>query len=129
MTISAFRSEITDTVKALLELNKLKIILASGLLAVAFGIGSSSKAGDFSFLVLTLVPFVCLYIDYQFYHGLAKIFVLARFLSEADLSSEESRLVQRYERYVEKIRSGAAPGLFSFESKAQIGSSALLTLT
>ena len=69
MSMSVFRSEITDTVRALFELNKLKIVLVSGLLAVAFGIGSASKAGDYSFLVLTMVPFICLYIDYQFYLG------------------------------------------------------------
>lgn len=129
MSIAAFRAEITDTVKALFDLNKLKIVLVSGLLAVAFGIGSSSKVGDYSFLVLTLVPFICLYIDYQYYHGLAKIFVLARFLSTAKLTSDDARLVQYYEQFVDRIRESAAPGLFSFESKAQIGSSALLTLT
>jgi hypothetical protein len=129
MTITAFRTEITDTVKALFELNKLKIVLTSGLLAVAFGIGSASKIGDFSYLVLTLVPFICLYVDYQYYHGLAKIFVLARFLAESNVCSADAKLVQNYERYVDRIRSDAAPGLFSFESKAQIGSSALLTIT
>jgi hypothetical protein len=129
MSIAAFRAEITDNVKALLELNKLKIVLVSGLLAVAFGIGSSTRAGDYSYLTLTLVPFICLYVDYQYYHGLAKIFVLARFLSESVAISDEGRVVQAYELFVDRVRESSAPGLFSFESRAQIGSSALLTLT
>lgn len=129
MSVTAFRSEITDTVKALFELNKLKIVLASGLLAVAFGIGSSSKIGDFSYLTLTLVPFTCLYIDFQYYHCLAKIFVLARFLSESEAFSGEAKVVKSYEEFVDRIRETSAPGLFSFESKAQLGSSLLLSVT
>ncbi len=121
MSVNMLRSEITDVGKSLVDLNKLKVVLASGLLAVAFGIGSTNKVGDYSFLVLTLIPFVCLYVDFQFYHGLARIFVIARFLENADTSSAEERLVQNYERFVTNVRMETR--LFGFEGIAQFYSS------
>ena len=129
MSITAFRTEITDLGKVLVDLNKLKIVLVSGLLAVAFGIGASSKAGDYSLLVLSLVPFICIYIDYQYYHCIARIQILARFLSAGDFASEEAQLVQYYELFVHRIRESGAPGIFSFETRAQRGSSVLLAVT
>jgi hypothetical protein len=129
MSAEGFRSEIRDTVKTLSELNKTKLILVSGLVAVAFGIGSASRVGDFSYLTLSFIPFVCLYVDFQYYHGLAKIFVLGKFLKEIPPPYDNGlRLIIAYERFVHHIRDKASPGLFSFESKAQIGSSIMLSL-
>ncbi|MDX1915642.1 MAG: glycoside hydrolase family 31 protein [Methylophilus sp.] len=130
--IESFRTEIREIVTFLAELNKTKIFLITGILAVAFGVvdfGSSAKnVKEFSYIILILVPFICSYIDFQYYHGLAKIFVLAHFLSKYDLNSPEILVIQDYERFVEKIRTEFSPKLFGFEAKAQLGSSLILSI-
>src|SRR5687768_8689849 len=113
--VDSFRAEIREQVAILSQLNRLKIVIAAGLTAVSFGIGpAQSPVRDQNYLVLCLIPFTCLYIDLQYYHGLAKIFVLARFLTSLPDELVAARLIREYEQYIERIRTRLAPRLFSF---------------
>lgn len=129
--IDAFRSEIREVVSGLAQLNRTKIFLVTGLFAVAFGVagfGNNAKSiQEYSYIILILIPFVCAYVDFQYYHGLAKIFVLAHFLTSYDMDDEELVVVQDYENFIEGIRKNYAPRLFGFEGKAQVGSSIMLS--
>ena len=120
------RVEQIEDIKQLSSLNKLKITLASAIAGVAFGFGGASSASAYSPILLSIVPLVCLYIDFQYYHNLGKIFTRAAFLrSEQCCESDYNR---PYETFVEHVRSNVSPKLFGFEAKAQVGSSYVISI-
>ncbi|MBN2531410.1 MAG: hypothetical protein JXB88_00890 [Spirochaetales bacterium] len=82
---------------------------------------------EFSYIVLVIIPFICSYIDFQYYHGLSKIFVISHFIRSCQKIKKKNSIIQDYEQFIEEIRNKYAPKLFGFEGKAQVGSSILLS--
>ena len=123
------RQETIEDVKALSQLNRLKVTLVAGLAAVAFGVGPYSNIGKYSYLLLCWVPMVCAYIDFQYLHYLAKVFVRGAFLRNMQPQEPNDHTHQRYQAFVHLVRSELAPNLFSFEKKALLGSSVTLSLS
>ena len=123
--MDSLRAETVEDVKILSQLNRLKITLVTGTAAVAFGLAPSTAAGDVSPVLLCLAPLICLYIDCQYYHHLAKIFARAAFMRhEPQLLNETQGL---YERFMRQVRLEISPKLFNFEITAQLGSSIIFS--
>ena len=127
--MDSLRQETIEDVKTLSQLNRLKVTLVAGLAAVAFGIGPYSKIGQYSYLLLCWVPIVCVYIDFQYFHYLAKIFVRGVFLRNMEAKTDDDKTHASYQCFMHSVRTEIAPALFGFEKKALLGSSIILSVS
>ena len=126
--MESLRNEQVEDIKQLAQLNRVKITLVTAIAAVAFGIGTNSNIGHYAPILLAMTPLVCLYVDFQYYHNLAKVFARAAFLRSVQSDDVETLINQEYERFIDCIRNKAAPEMFGFESRAQLGSSYILSI-
>ncbi len=94
--IGPLRTEIVESQKARIDLLKYKLVAIATLAAIGLGF-NTNQAGSFlldSDYVLTIIPFVCLYVDLLCWHNTLRILVIGRFLDYHD---------DPYENYLPKI--------------------------
>lgn len=110
--MSAFRQEIIDTAKARGDFMKWKLISVSAL--GASGLGLTGPYGtNHLYVLLSLIPLVCFYVDLLCQHFSLRILVIARFL--ANTSGEQAA----YELFVGRARQMGPKGqtnIFDFEN-------------
>ncbi len=100
--IDKLRDEIIESQKARTDLMKWKLVLAAATGAAGFGTGSNVPQGSHPpFVLLALIPFICLYVDAVCFHNEIRIMTIARFLRTRDKHSVE----REYEEYYKKYRS------------------------
>jgi hypothetical protein len=117
MIFESLRDEIIESQKARTDLIKWKLLLVAAIGAA----GVQSSSGRPSPLLLTLVPFVCLYADTVCFHNDIRIMAIARFLRTRPIDDGPSPLVA-YEQYCTANRAS-----FSLESFALQGSTLALS--
>jgi hypothetical protein len=99
--IEKLRDEIVESQKARTDLMKWKLILVAAVGAAAFGIGSNAATGsDPPFVLLALIPWICLYVDAICIHNDLRIMAIARFLRTGGNGSVDLNSIERkYEAY------------------------------
>lgn len=104
--IEKLRDEIVESEKARTDLMKWKLILVAAIGAASFGIGSNVPTGSNPpFVLLALVPFVCLYVDAICIHTEIRIITIARFLRTGGKGSlGANSIARKYEEYCTEFR-------------------------
>lgn len=92
--LSGLRSEILESQKARIDLLKFKLIAIAALGSVGLGLGEYSKKTGNIDIILCIIPFVCIYIDFLCYHNTMRILVIGQFLAYSD---------DAYEQYLPKL--------------------------
>lgn len=87
--ISGLRSEILESQKARIDLLKFKLIAIAALGSVGLGLGEYSKQTGNIDIILCIIPFVCIYIDFLCYHNTMRILVIGQFLAYSDDAYEQ----------------------------------------
>ncbi|MCS6289101.1 MAG: hypothetical protein H8K10_09020 [Nitrospira sp.] len=99
--IDKLRDEIIESEKARTDMMKWKLILVAAIGAASLGIGSSASPAGHPWVLLALVPFVCLYVDALCFHTEIRIMSVAQFLRTRAADSVE----RQYEEYCTQNRS------------------------
>jgi hypothetical protein len=98
----AFRTEIIENQKARVDLVKWKLIIVAAVFAWSLN-KDASNSQQLSFLAISLVPFVCLFVDSQCFHINLRTLVIGQFLR---LYKPEPRDQSQYEMFVHELRTG-----------------------
>jgi hypothetical protein len=104
--LEKLRDEIVESQKARTDLMKWKLFLVAAIGAAAFGIGSTAATGsDPPFVLLALIPWVCLYVDALCIHNDLRIMAIARFLRTGGKGSVDPNSIEsKYEAYCAESR-------------------------
>jgi hypothetical protein len=94
-----FRNEIIENQKARIDLVKWKLIIVAAVFAWSLDKGASSSQ-QLSYWAISLVPFVCLFVDSQCFHINLRTFVIAQFLRDHAGETDQSK----YENFVHDQR-------------------------
>jgi len=133
--MAELRNEIIEGSKARFEFLKWKLIGVSALGAAGLGLGGSSTAAGrsacgadrigWAYLMLTLIPLVCFYVDLLCRHMALRIGVIGNFLRISATGDEAF-----YERFVDRARrmGRGEVSVFGFEDLALLGSTVVLSL-
>lgn len=105
--LEKLRDEIIESQKARTDLLKWKLILVAVIGGAAFGIGSEIPQGkNPPYVLLGLVPLVCLYVDAICIHNEIRIMAIARFIRRGGLGSIQDNSIERkWEEYCRESRS------------------------
>jgi hypothetical protein len=97
------RTEIIENQKARIDLVKWKLVIVAAVVVWSLDKldKSASDLKPLSFWALSLVPFVCLFVDCQCFHINLRTFVISKFLR---LNPEEKGTQQPYEEFVHRLR-------------------------
>ena len=106
MNGDSLRTEIIESQKFTVDLEKWKIILVAALGSVALGISNDFRVRP---AVLALIPLVCAYVDMLVYHNGLRIMAISHFLQ----GTRDDEFAQRYEKFCERNR-----GVFPLEEYA-----------
>jgi len=80
--IGLLRTEIIESQKARIDLLKFKLIAVAALGSVGLGLGEyHSWLQEGLDVILCIIPFVCIYIDFLCYHNTMRILVIGQFLA------------------------------------------------
>jgi hypothetical protein len=115
--MSEFRSEIIETSNTRTEFLKWKLIGAAGLGAVGLGLTEHTGTAG-GYLVLALIPLVCVYVDLICRHISLRILVIGRFLRLPQAGEQAA-----YEEFAQLSRD---EGVFGFEDIALVWSTVQL---
>lgn len=99
------KTEINESNAVIGQLAQWRLVLVSALTAVGLGISPSSF--EHGYLLLFMVPMVCLYVDLLIYARANGVHEIAKFIRSAPLpatTTNDAVLVQAYERYINRRR-------------------------
>ncbi len=97
MNGDSLRTEIVESQKFTVDLEKWKIILVAALGSVALGISNDFNVRP---AVLALIPLVCAYVDVLVYHNGLRIMAISHFLQ----GTPGDEFAKRYEKFCEHNR-------------------------
>ncbi len=95
--METYRAEIIETQKARSDLLQQKLIINAVLGGIGLGLrgagedGASGLLNNHVYLILCLIPLVCVYIDLLCYHLNLRMFVIAKFLKDPRRAINKSR--------------------------------------
>jgi hypothetical protein len=120
--LEAFRNEIVEAEKGRIELLKWKIILIAGLGTIGLGLSSSEKAVNPilpPYLLLCLIPLVCVYVDSLCQSLQTRILVISEFFQHYQYRESDDTIhhFHEYEKFCHDVREE-----FHLEDWAQRGS-------
>ncbi len=107
--LEAFRNEIIEAEKGRMDLLKWKLLLIAGLGAVGLGLSSSEKSTNPAlspYLLLCLIPLVCIYVDSLCQHLQMRILVISEFFQhyKYQVRDDEMTRFHAYERFCDEVR-------------------------
>lgn len=98
MSVSSFRTQIIETQKARSDLMKWKLLLVAGLGSA--GIGMQKLNLNEEYLLLALIPLVCVYVDALCAHLSLRITAIGEFIRSQEPVNEDQKYARDYENFL-----------------------------
>jgi len=115
----AFRQEIIENQNARVDLIKWKLIIVAAIFA--WSLKNATTSQQLSFWAISLVPFVCLFVDSQCFHINLRTLVIGQFRRKKKAEAREENKPDsndqlEYEEFVHKLRvDGGLKNIFELE--------------